>query len=246
MNIECPAMPYDFSDLEPSMSRDSVVFHFLRHQRVCFDRMRALARDTALEELSLEELIRVTERSPAHHALYRYAAEVWNHNVFWRSMRPRGGGAAHGRIGEALLQRFGSYERFVHKWKTAASAHFGSGWLWLVWRDGAPEILVTRNAQTPLSRGEPALLALDLWEHAYYLDHQNRRAAYVSSFLEELVNWEFANGVLAALARSAAAGDPHAVRVVGQDLDHLPLAQPQLHVAPELRGEDLAVHAQQR
>jgi len=201
MNIQGPAMPYDFADLEPAMSRDSVVFHFLRHQRVCFDRMRALARDTALDELTLEELIRVTERSPAHHALYRYAAEVWNHNLFWRSMRPHGGGAAHGAIAAALASRFGSFERFTHKLKAAASAHFGSGWLWLVWRDGNPEILVTHNAQTPLTRGERALLALDLWEHAYYLDHQNRRAAYVTSFLEELVSWEFANSVLAELAR---------------------------------------------
>ncbi len=201
MNIQSPALPYDFSDLEPAMSRDSVVFHFLRHQRVCFDRMRALARDTALEELPLEELIRVTERSPAHRALYRYAAEVWNHNLLWRSMRPRGGGPAQGRIGEALASRFGSFERFAQKWKAAASAHFGSGWLWLVWRSGAPEILVTHNAQTPLTRGEPALLALDLWEHAYYLDHQNRRAAYVTTFLDELVSWEFANSVLAELTR---------------------------------------------
>ena len=246
MVIERPALPYDFSELEPAMSRDSVVFHFLRHQRVCFDRMRALARDTALEELSLEELIRVTERSPAHHALYRYAAEVWNHNLYWRSMRPRGGGAAHGRIGEALTKRFGSYERFAHKWKSTASAHFGSGWLWLVWRDGAPEILLTHNAQTPLIRGEPALLALDLWEHAYYLDHQNRRAAYVKTFLEELVDWEFANGVLAGLTRLEAARDPHAVGVVGQHLDHFTLPQPQLHVAPEPRGEDFGVHPQQR
>lgn len=203
MNIESPAMPYDFSDLEPAMSRDTVVFHFLRHQRVCYDRMRTLVRGTGLEELSLEELIRATERSPVHHALYRYAAEVWNHNAFWRSMRPRGGGAAHGRVGEELCSRFGSYERFTHKLKAAASAHFGSGWLWLVWRAGAPEIVVTHNAATPLVRGETVLLALDLWEHAYYLDHQNRRAAYVATFLDELVDWELANSALAGLGRAS-------------------------------------------
>lgn len=199
MNIESPAMPYDFSDLEPAMSRDTVVFHFLRHQRVCHDRMRTLLPGTGLEELTLEQLICATERSTRHQALYRYAAEVWNHNLFWRSMRPRGGGTAHGRLGEALRKRFGSYERFTHKVKSAASAHFGSGWLWLAWRGGAPEIVVTRNAGSPLVRGETALLALDLWEHAYYLDHQNRRAAYVATFLDELVNWDFANRVLAQL-----------------------------------------------
>jgi len=201
MIVETPVLPYDFSDLEPAMSRDSVMFHFLRHQRVCFERMRALARDTGLGELALEELIRVTEASPAHRALYRYAAEVWNHNAFWRSMRPSGGGAAHGLIGEALADRFGSFERFTRKLKAAASAHFGSGWLWLVWHAGTVEILVTHNAVTPLTRGDTALLALDLWEHAYYLDHQNRRAAYVTTFLDELVSWEFANSVLAELTR---------------------------------------------
>ena len=206
MNIASPAIPYDFAELEPAMSRDTVVFHFLRHQRVCYDRMRTLVRGTGLEQLSLEELIRLTERSPVHHALYRYAAEVWNHNVFWRSMCPGGGGAPRGRIGEELRKRFGSYERFTYKLKSAASAHFGSGWLWLVWRGGAPEIIVTHNAGTPLVRGETVLLALDLWEHAYYLDHQNRRAAYVATFLDDLVSWELANGVLEELGRATQIG----------------------------------------
>jgi len=219
MNIESPAMPYDFSELEPAMSRDAVVFHFLRHQRVCYDRVRTLVRGTGLEELPLEELIRVTDRSPVHHALHRYAAEVWNHNAFWRSMRPRGGGAAHGRAGEELRNRFGSYERFTHKVKSAASAHFGSGWLWLVWRGGAPEIVVTQNAATPLVRDEAVLLALDLWEHAYYLDHQNRRAAYVATFLDELVSWELANSVLAGLGRvpQVPAQRPRAAAPAGVD-----------------------------
>lgn len=197
MNIESPVLPYNFSDLEPAMSRDTLVFHFLRHQRVCFDRMQAMVRGTQLESLPLEELIRVTERNPSQHAVYRYAAEVWNHDFYWRSMRPKGGGTATGPIGEAVRVRFGSQERFARDFKDAASALFGSGWLWLVWRGGALEIITTSNAGTPLVRGDVALLGLDLWEHAYYLDHQNRRSAYVSAFLEELVNWEFANRRLA-------------------------------------------------
>jgi superoxide dismutase, Fe-Mn family len=202
MNTESPAIPYDFADLEPAMSRDTLVFHFSRHQRVCFDRMLAMVRGSELEALPLDELIRVTERNPAHHVLYRYAAEVWNHNLFWRSMRPRGGGAAYGPVGEHIRTRFGSYERFAREFKEAANAQFGSGWLWLVWRAGALEIVVTSNAGTPLVRGDTAILALDLWEHAYYLDHQNRRAAYVTAFLEELVNWDLANRTLANLAVS--------------------------------------------
>ena len=208
MSVDSPAIPYQLADLEPAMSRDALMFHFLRHQRVYFDRMRALVRGTELAELPLEELVRVSEREPAQHALYRCAAEVWNHNLFWRSMSARGGGAPRGAIGERLRERFGSCDAFAREFKAAASAHFGSGWLWLVWRDGALEIDTTRNAGTPLVQGDTALLALDLWEHAYYLDYQNRRSAYVSAFLDELVDWDFANRVLEELPAKAEARVP--------------------------------------
>ena len=200
MNIESPAMPYNFSDLEPAMSRDSLVFHFLRHQRVCYDRLQVLIRDTALADLSLEELIRCTAGNPAEHAVFRWAAEVWNHTLYWRSMRARGGGSAHGPVAAQIHRRFGSFERFTQEFKETARAHFGSGWLWLVWREQTLQIVSTANAGTPLVRGDVALLALDLWEHAYYLDFQNRRAAYVSAFLEDLVDWDCPNQILAGLA----------------------------------------------
>jgi Fe-Mn family superoxide dismutase len=209
-----PRMPYNFADLEPAMSRDTLVFHFIRHQRVCYDRMVALLRGTEFEALSLEELVRVTERNPAYHTLYRHAAEVWNHDLFWRSMRPRGGGAPSGLMAQYIVARFGSYERFSREFRDAGSAHFGSGWLWLVWRCGTLEIVVTSNSATPLVRGDTALLALDLWEHAYYLDHQNRRSAYVTAFLEELVNWDFANRTLAGLASVAELRAPRVRPVV--------------------------------
>src|SRR5256886_1743275 len=153
MNIEPPAMPYDFADLEPAMSRDTLVFHFLRHQRVCFDRMLTMVRGSELEALPLDELIRVTERVPAQHALFRYAAEVWNHNLFWRSMRPRGGGAAHGAVGEHIRTRFGSYERFTREFKETASAQFGSGWLWLGWRGAGGPSFSRRHTRGPPGGG---------------------------------------------------------------------------------------------
>jgi Fe-Mn family superoxide dismutase len=167
--------------------------------------MVAMVRGTELEPLSLTELIRATERNPARHALYRYAAEVYNHNLYWDSMRPRGGGPATGLVGEYLRERFGAHERFVREFTEAASAHFGSGWLWLVWRGGTLEVVSTSNAGTPLVRGDVPLLALDMWEHAYYLDHQNRRSGYVKAFLEELVNWDTASRTLAELD---AGGEP--------------------------------------
>jgi Fe-Mn family superoxide dismutase len=220
MNVE-PRIPYNFADLEPAMSRDTLVFHFLQHQRVCYDRMVALSRGTQFETLDLEELVRVTERNPAHHPLYRYAAEVWNHDLFWRSMRPRGGGAPSGLVAQHIAERFGTYERFTREFRDAGSAHFGSGWLWLVWRSGTLEIVTTSNAATPLVRGDTALLALDLWEHAYYLDHQNRRPAYVNTFLEELVSWEEANRTLASLAAASDTGAAARTRAAAQ----LPLRQ---------------------
>jgi len=216
MHIESPAIPYNFSDLEPAISRDTLVFHFLRQQRGCYDRMLASVRGTQLEELSLEELIRVTERNPAQHAIYRYAAEVWNHNLYWHSMRPGGGGAAHGLMADYVRARYGSQERFSREFRETAAAHFGSGWLFVVVRDGTLEITTTSNAGTPLVRGDSALLALDLWEHAYYLDHQNRRSAYVSAFLEELVDWDCANAVLARLGEEPRVARPRSTALVAR------------------------------
>src|SRR3989440_3153094 len=145
------------------MSRDTLVFHFLRHQRVCFDRMLAMVRGGELEALPLDELIRVTERNPAQHLLYRYAAEVWNHNLFWRSMRPRGGGAAHGAVGEHIRTRFGSYEHFAREFKEAAGAQFGSGWLWLGWRGEWLAELPSRPARAQPGDGGTARPAPEHW-----------------------------------------------------------------------------------
>jgi superoxide dismutase, Fe-Mn family len=162
-----------------------------------------MIRGTGLEELTLEDLVRATERNPAQREIHRCAAEVWNHTVYWQSMRPRGGGNASGQVAECIRRRFGSFDRFARDFREAARAHFGSGWLWLVWRRNSLQILTTRNAGTPLGKVEAVLLGLDLWEHAYYLDFQNRRAAYVNSFLEDLVNWDFANRALAQLSAPA-------------------------------------------
>ena len=195
-SIAPPDIPYDFAELEPAMSRDTLWFHFSQHQRACFDRTADLVRGTELEHLTLEDLIRVTAHAPGRRALHRHAAGSWNHNFFWKSMRPGGGGAAHGLIGQCIRARFGNYENFVREFKNTAAGLFGNGWLWVTWKAGVVQIVATANADTPIIRGHTALLALDLWEHAYYLDHQNRRSAYVTTFLEELVDWDFANRIL--------------------------------------------------
>jgi superoxide dismutase, Fe-Mn family len=166
--ITPPTLPYDFADLEPAMSADTLVFHFSQHQRGDFAQTAALIRGTELDRLPLEEVVRTTARTPGGPMIYQRAAEVWNHNFFWKSMRPAGGGAARGLIAECIDAHFGNYEAFVREFKNAAAALFGNGWLWVTLKD----------------------------EHAYYLDHQNRRSAYVATFLDELVDWDCANRIL--------------------------------------------------
>ncbi|MBS0578872.1 MAG: superoxide dismutase [Fe] [Proteobacteria bacterium] len=229
MSIALPEIPYNFADLEPVVSRDALLFHFLHHQRVCFDRMQPLIRGTHLQALSLEDLVRVSAGDPALRAVHRCAAEVWNHTIYWQSMHPRGGGSPRGPVAECLERRFGSYERFAHLFREAARAHFGSGWVWLVWRNGTVQIRTSANAGTPLAKADAVLLGLDLWEHAYYLDYQNRRAAYVSAFLEDLVNWDFANRELARfeLAARANARAPAAATPVPVPLPFVPEARPE-------------------
>jgi len=202
-------IPYNFADLEPAISRDALVFHYLRHQRVCFDRMCALVRGTELEQLPLEELIRVTERTPGQHVVYRHAAEVWNHNLYWRSLRPKGGGPPKGELGDRIAAAFGGYQAFRQQFGKAAQSQFGSGWVWLVADEAELKIVKTANAAAPFARGRTVLFTVDVWEHAYYLDYENRRGEHVDALLDRLIDWGFAaenlaNGKLASagLART--------------------------------------------
>jgi superoxide dismutase, Fe-Mn family len=178
------------------MSCETVMFHFSLHQRGCIERAAALVRGTKFELLTVEELIHATSHAGGCGTLYHYAAEAWSHEFFWKSMRPAGSGAPRGLIGACIRREFGTYRRFVRSVQRAADALLGNGWLWLTWSNGKLQIVTTSNAGTPHRMGHTPLLALDLWEHAYYLDHQNRRSAYVAAFLEELANWELAGAML--------------------------------------------------
>lgn len=202
MSPTFPEMPYGFAALEPAMSRDALVFHFARH-RSFFDRTAAFVRGTPLDSLDLQDVVRISAREPQRRTMYRQAAEAWSHNFLWKSMRPGGGGMADGSIGEAIQRRFGTYDMFVCKFTDAAATVFGSGWLWLTWKADGLQILTTTDAETPIVQGHAPFLALDLWEHAYYLDHQNRRNAYIAAFLEELVDWDFASRNLEARTQGA-------------------------------------------
>ena len=143
-----------------------------------------------MADKSLEDIILASAKDGG--GLFNNAAQTWNHTFFWNSMKPNGGGKPSGKIAEMIDASFGSYEKFAEEFKTAAATQFGSGWAWLVESNGKLEVMKTTNADLPMAHGKKALLTVDVWEHAYYLDYQNRRPDFVSAFLEHLVNWEFA------------------------------------------------------
>ena len=193
MAFELPPLPYEHRALEPYVSADTLSFHYDRHHAGYVANLNRLAAGTEWEGADLDAVA-----AGADGAIFNNAAQIWNHTFYWNSMSPDGGGAPTGAVGEAVVEAFGSTDQFRRQFADAAVGLFGSGWTWLVADEGGLEIVQTANADLPLRHGRRALLVVDVWEHAYYLDYQNARAAYVEAFLDHLVNWEFAAQNLAA------------------------------------------------
>ena len=198
LNTFTATLRYGFSALEPALSRETVQYHFIQHHRHCYERTAALVKGAGLESLSLESLLRVAGRQPGYRHLFTLAAEAWNHDLYWRSLRPGGGGPAWGPVAQGIECCFGSFSTFVRQAKAAASAVLGSAWLWVTWRAGRIELITTGPMDSPLLHGHVPLLAIDLWEHAYYLDYYNARIAYVQACLMRLADWGAANERLGA------------------------------------------------
>lgn len=192
MPFELPALPYAEDALEPYYSARTISFHYGKHHKSYVAKLNQLTAGSALENSSLEAIIRETAGDEERKALFNNAAQIWNHTFFWNAMRPGGGGQPGGALAEAVERDFGSYQGLAEALTASALQRFGSGWAWLVVDDGTLKTMNTLNADTPMTQGLHALVTIDVWEHAYYLDYQNRRADYVASFLEHLVNWEFA------------------------------------------------------
>ena len=206
MPIELPSLPYAVDALEPHISRTTLEIHHGRHHRAYVEKTQSLVAGTPLASASLEEIIAKTAGKKAKAALFNNAAQAWNHAFYWSSLSPRGGGAPGGELADLIDRDFASHAAFADAFKAAAVGQFGSGWAWLVLDGGRLAIAATGNADTPLARDQVPLLTVDVWEHAYYLDYQNRRADYVATFLDKLANWEFASRNLAqATARKEAA-----------------------------------------
>jgi Fe-Mn family superoxide dismutase len=198
MAFELPALPYPADALKPYMSAETFSYHHGKHHAAYVANLNKLIEGTDLANKSLEEIIKATFGDPDKVGIFNNAAQVWNHAFFWESMKPGGGGAPTGPIADKINADFGSYDKFVEAFKTAAATQFGSGWAWLVLEDGTLKVTKTPNAENPLVHGQTPLLTLDVWEHAYYLDYQNRRPDFINAYLEHLVNWDAANARLAA------------------------------------------------
>jgi superoxide dismutase, Fe-Mn family len=196
MAIMLPDLPYPQNALAPHISERTLEFHHGKHHKAYVDNANKLVAGTDLENLDLETIVKKSSGDPAKVGIFNNAAQVWNHSFYWKCMKPNGGGAPTGAIASKIAADFGSYEKFVEEFKNAGVTQFGSGWAWLVLNGAKLQVTKTPNAANPLTEGLKPLLVADVWEHAYYLDYQNRRPDYLTTFVEKLINWEFVNSCL--------------------------------------------------
>ena len=188
-----PALPYAQDALEPYISARTMSFHYGKHHQAYVDALNKLIVGTPwADERRLEKIVAGSAGKADQAAVFNNAAQAWNHTFFWKSMKPGGGGQPNGRMLDMIGKSFGSFEEFKTAFAAAAIAQFGSGWVWLVQDGELLKIVKTSNADTPVAHGQTALLTCDVWEHAYYLDYQNRRKDFVIAFLDHLANWDFA------------------------------------------------------
>ncbi len=184
-----PQLPYAKDALAPHISAETLEFHYGKHHNAYVTNLNNLIKGTEYESLDLEAIIK---KAPAG-GVFNNSAQVWNHTFFWNSMSPDGGGEPAGALADAIKAKWGSFEDFKKAFTASAVGNFGSGWTWLVKKaDGSVDIVNTTAAGTPLTTDDTALLCIDVWEHAYYIDYRNRRPDFVATFLSSLANWDFA------------------------------------------------------
>ncbi|MFT3758635.1 superoxide dismutase [Thauera sp.] len=189
MEHTLPALPYAKDALAPHISAETLEFHYGKHHQAYVTNLNNLIKGTEYENLELEAIIK---KAPAG-GIYNNSAQVWNHTFFWNSMKPNGGGEPSGALADAIKAKWGSFDDFKKAFQASAVGNFGSGWTWLVKKaDGSVDIVNMGAAGTPLTTADKAILCIDVWEHAYYIDYRNRRPDFVATFLDKLANWDFA------------------------------------------------------
>lgn len=210
MSISLPPLPYALDALEPHISTTTVRIHHELHEGGYVERVNKLTAGTKLANRTLDAII-AAARAAGDSTLFNMAAQAWNHAFYWRSLHPRGGGLPHGPIADLIERDFGGYEPFAERLRQAAGGQFGSGWAWVVLDGERLEVISTSNAEQP-AEGQLPLLVIDVWEHAYYLDYQQRRPAYVAAIVGNLLNWHHANEQLEAAGAHSRAAAPTAAR----------------------------------
>ena len=185
-------LPYAENALEPVITAKTISFHYGKHHKGYVDNLNKLISGTDYSELSLEEIIKRTAGKSERMAIFNNAAQTWNHSFYWNSLSPKGGGEPPAALKQKIEASFGSVDACKKELASASVSQFGSGWAWLILENGLLKVVKTANADDPLTTGMKPLLTIDVWEHAYYLDYQNRRADYVNAVLDKLINWEFA------------------------------------------------------
>jgi Fe-Mn family superoxide dismutase len=196
MAITLPELPYPEDALSPHISGKTLEFHYGKHHNAYVVNGNKLLEGTELANESLETIIKKTAGDNSKQAIFNNVAQVWNHSFYWQCMKPGGGGPPSGAIAKKIDADFGGFEKFSEAFKNAGATQFGSGWAWLVLKDDKLEVMKTANADTPVAQGLKPLLTVDVWEHAYYIDYQNRRPDYLNVFVEKLINWDFVNAQL--------------------------------------------------
>lgn len=191
MSIELPTLPYALDALEPHLSAETFEYHHGKHHAAYVTTMNDMIAGTELETATLDEIVLASDGK-----LFNNAAQVWNHNLYWHSMTPGGGGRPTGDAAAAIDASFGDYDTFRQQFHDAAVGQFASGWAWLTIDGDRLAIETTSNADLPLKHGRTAVLVCDVWEHAYYIDHRNKRPAYVTAFLDHLLNWQLVDAAL--------------------------------------------------
>jgi Fe-Mn family superoxide dismutase len=187
MSFTLPDLPYEKNALEPHISAETLEFHHGKHHNGYVTNLNKLITGTPHEQKPLEDIIASSEGG-----IFNNAAQVWNHTFYWNSLRPGGGGEPKGPLSNAIKRDFGSFAKFKEAFAAAAATQFGSGWAWLVLKRGTLQVAKTANADLPMKHGQTALLTIDVWEHAYYVDYRNARPKYIDAVISNLLNWDFA------------------------------------------------------
>ena len=190
--IAFPPLPYDQGALAPAISANTLSFHYGKHHKTYVDTLNKLIVGTEYADMPLEKIVKASSDQPEQSAIFNNAAQAWNHAFYWKSLKPRGGGEPPAALKRMMESSFGGVDACKKELSKAAVGQFGSGWAWLALNGDRLEILKTPDAKTPLTGGAKPLLTIDVWEHAYYLDYQNRRVDYVNALIDKLANWEFA------------------------------------------------------